>query len=51
MLLVTTAAPAVERDDVEPINRSSPGKTNPMVAIVMARPEINSVTDLAEKDP
>jgi hypothetical protein len=47
---MTTAAMAVERDDVGPTDDSSPSKTNPMVAIVMARPEINSVTDLADKD-
>jgi hypothetical protein len=45
-----TAALAVERDDVEPVDGSSPGTTTPMVAIVMARPEIGSVTDLAYQD-
>jgi hypothetical protein len=47
---MTFADLAAERDNVEPIEPSSPKKTNPMVAIVMARPEIRSVTDLAGKD-
>jgi hypothetical protein len=47
---VTAAALASARDDVELTEGWSPNKTNPMVAIVMARPEIGSVADLAGKD-
>jgi hypothetical protein len=47
---MTAAALAVERDDAEPTDEASPRTTNPMVAIVMARPEISSVSDLAYKD-
>jgi hypothetical protein len=46
----TIAALAVARDDVEPTEGESPTKTDPLVAIVMARPEIKSVTDLAGKN-
>ena len=46
----TIAALAVARDDVEPTEGESPTKTDPLVAIVMARPEIRSVTDLAGKN-
>lgn len=46
---VTVAALAVARDNVEPIKGEAPGKTVPLVAVVMARPEIKSVTDLAGK--
>jgi hypothetical protein len=45
-----TTASVAERDDAEPVDGSSVGKANAMVAIVMARPEISSVTDLAGKD-
>jgi len=47
---MTIAPLAVARDDVEPNEAGSPTKTDPLVAIVMARPEITSVTDLAGKN-
>jgi hypothetical protein len=47
---MTSAALAAARDDGESVEIGSPGKTNPMIAIVMARPELTSVTDLAGKN-
>jgi len=47
---MTVAALAAPRDDVEPIEGESPKKTDLLVAVVMARPEIKSVTDLAGKE-
>jgi hypothetical protein len=47
---MTVAALAVARDDVEPIEARPPNKTDILVAIVMARPEIRSVSDLGGKD-
>ena len=46
---MTVAALAAARDDVEPIKGEAPNKTDLLVAVVMARPEIKSVTDLAGK--
>ena len=46
---MTVAALAAARDDVEPIKGGAPNKTDLLVAVVMARPEIKSVTDLAGK--
>jgi hypothetical protein len=47
---MTVAALAAPRDDGEPIEGASPNKTDLLVAVVMARPEIKSVTDLAGKE-
>jgi len=47
---MTVAALEAPRDDVEPIEGESPKKTDLLVAVVMARPEIKSVTDLAGKE-
>ena len=47
---MTIAALAAPRDDVGPTEGGSSTKTDPLVAIVMARPEIRSVTDLAGKN-
>jgi hypothetical protein len=47
---MTIAAQAAARDDVEPTEGGPPAKTDPLVAIVMAGPEIRSVTDLAGKN-
>jgi hypothetical protein len=46
---ITEAALAAARGDVGTIENKSPNKTDLLVAIVMARPEIKSVTDLAGK--
>jgi len=46
---ITVAALAAARDDVEPIKAESPNKTDLLVAVVMARPDIKSVTDLGGK--
>jgi hypothetical protein len=46
---MTLAALAAPRDAVEPIEGESPNKRDLLVAVVMARPEIKSVTDLAGK--
>jgi hypothetical protein len=45
---MTVAALAAARDDVD-INGEAPDKTDLLVAVVIARPEIKSVTDLAGK--
>ena len=44
---MTVAALAPARDDAEPIGGKSPSKRDLLVAVVMARPEIKSVPDLA----
>ena len=44
---MTVAALAPSRDDIEPIEGKSLNKRDLLVAIVMARPEIKSVPDLA----
>jgi hypothetical protein len=44
---MTVAALAPARDDAEPIGGKSPNKRDLLVAVVMARPEIKSVPDLA----
>ena len=46
---MTVADLAAARDDVEPIKGEAPDNTDLLVAVVMARPEVNSVTDLAGK--
>jgi hypothetical protein len=46
---MTVAALAAAHDHVEPIEGESPNKKDLLVAVVMARPEIKSVTDLAGK--
>jgi hypothetical protein len=46
---VTVADLAAARDDVEPIKGEAPDNTDLLVAVVMARPEVKSVTDLAGK--
>jgi hypothetical protein len=46
---MTVAALAAARDNVEPIKGETPNKTDLLVAVVMARPEIKSVADLAGK--
>jgi hypothetical protein len=45
----TVAAPVTARD-VEPVEGRPPNKKDSLVAIVMARPEIRSVSDLEGKD-
>ena len=47
---VTVADLAAARDDVEPIKGEAPDNTDLLVAVVMARPEVKSVTDLAGKN-
>ena len=44
---MAVAALAPARDDVEPSEGKSPNKRDLLVAVVMARPEIKSVPDLA----
>ena len=46
---MTVADLAVARDDVEPIKGEAPDNMDLLVAVVMARPEVKSVTDLAAK--
>jgi hypothetical protein len=46
---MTIAALAVAHDGVEPIEGESPNKKDLLVAVVMARPEIEAVSDLAGK--
>ena len=46
---MTVADLAAASDDVEPIEGEAPNKTNLLVAVVIARPEIKSVTDLGGK--
>ena len=46
---MTVADLAAASDDVEPIEGEAPNKTSLLVAVVMARPEIKSVTDLGGK--
>jgi hypothetical protein len=46
---MTVADLAAARDDVEPIKGEAPDNTDLLVAVVMARPEVKSVTDLAGK--
>jgi TRAP-type uncharacterized transport system substrate-binding protein len=47
---MTAAGLADAREDAGLTEGWSPGKTNPMVAIVMTRPEVKSVNDLAGKE-
>jgi hypothetical protein len=47
---MTSAALAAAGGNVESVETGSPSKTNPMIAIVMARPEIASLADLAGKN-
>ena len=47
---MTVADLAAARDDVEPIKGEAPDNTDLLVAVVMARPEVKSVTDLAGKN-
>ena len=47
---MTVADLAVARDDVEPVKGEAPNNTDRLVAVVMARPEVKSVTDLAGKN-
>jgi len=46
---MTVADLAAARDDVEPIKGEAPDNMDLLVAVVMARPEVKSVTDLAGK--
>ena len=46
---MTVADLIAARDDVEPIKGEAPNNTDLLVAVVMARPEVKSVTDLAGK--
>ena len=46
---MTVAALAAARDDVEPNKSGAPNKTDLLVAVVMARPDIKSVADLTGK--
>jgi hypothetical protein len=46
---MTVADLVAARDDVEPIRGEAPNNTDLLVAVVMARPEVKSVTDLAGK--
>jgi hypothetical protein len=46
---MTVADLAAARDDVETIKGEAPDNTDLLVAVVMARPEVKSVTDLAGK--
>jgi ABC-type phosphate/phosphonate transport system substrate-binding protein len=46
---MTVASLATARDDVAPTKGGAPNKTDLLVAVVIARPEIKSVTDLAGK--
>ena len=46
---MTVADLVAARDDVEPIKGEAPNNTDLLVAVVMARPEVKSVTDLAGK--
>jgi len=46
---MTVADLAAARDEVEPIKGEAPDNTDLLVAVVMARPEVKSVTDLAGK--
>jgi hypothetical protein len=46
---MTVATLAAAHDNVEPNKGEAPNKTDLLVAVVMARPEIKSVTDLAGK--
>lgn len=43
-------AEAVQSDDAEKTTLASPNNTDNLVALLMARPEIKSVSDLANKD-
>ena len=47
---MTVAALAAARDDVEPVEGKEPNKTDLLVAVVMARPELKSVADLGGKN-
>ena len=46
---MTVADLVAARDDVEPIKGEAPNDTDLLVAVVMTRPEVKSVTDLAGK--
>jgi hypothetical protein len=46
---MTVADLVAARDDVEPIKGEAPNNTDLRVAVVMTRPEVKSVTDLAGK--
>jgi len=46
---MTVADLVAARDDVEPIMGEAPNNTDLLVAVVMTRPEVKSVTDLAGK--